>query len=277
MKIQKAIFFTLLVTSLVFQSCTDENNLSTGTLTVKLTDAPFPHQMVVEANVIISKIEVRKTNEMEGESPFMILSEIETSVNLLDLTNGITETLVNIEVPVGSYDLIRLYIKEASIVLTDGRTFDLKVPSGSQTGIKVFVKPEITVVGGLSEDLLLDFDVSKSFVPQGNMNAVSGITGFHFKPVIKAVNLSTTGTLLGKVSDTISNPLDGVQISVYAADTLNTTTFTDSLGNYTVLGLLSGSYEIEAETEGFISQEEFIEIVKGNNTVLNFELIPNDN
>jgi len=277
MKIQRVLFITLLVVSLMFQSCVEDNNLSTGTLTVKLTDAPFPHQMIAEANVIISKIEARKTNEMEGESPFMILSELETSVNLITLTNGITETLVNIEVPVGSYDLIRLYIKEASVVLTDGRIFDLKVPSGSQTGIKVFVKPEIIVVGGLSEDLLLDFDVSKSFVPQGNMNSVSGITGFHFKPVIKAVNLSSTGTLLGEVSDTISNPLNGAQISVYAADTLNTTTFTDSLGNYAVLGLLSGAYQIEAETEGYISQEEFIEIVKGNNTILNFELVPNDN
>jgi len=277
MKMQKFLFIILLITSFMFQSCVEDNNLTTGTLKVKLTDAPFPHQMVAEANVVINKIEARKRSDTEGESPFVILSEFETSVNLIELTNGITETLVNIEVPVGSYDLIRLYIKEASVVLTDGRTFDLQVPSGLQTGIKVFVTPEIVVVGGLSEDLLLDFDVNKSFVPRGNMNTVTGITGFHFKPVIKAVNLSSTGTLLGKVSDTISNPLDGAQISVYAADTLNTTTFTDSLGNYTVLGLLAGSYEIEAETEGFISQEVFTEIVKGNNTVLNFELVPTEN
>ena len=275
MKIKEVFLLASLAIVMAFQSCSEDNPNTTGTLKIQITDAPFPHDMVDEANITISKIEVRKSDETEGESPFMVLSEEERTINLLDLTNGLTETLVNKEVPVGSYNLVRLYIKEASVLLTDGRFFDLKVPSGSQTGIKVFVKPEIRVVGGLSEDLLLDVDVSKSFVPQGNMNSASGIRGFHFKPVIKAANLSTTGSLIGAVTDTISNPLEGVQISVYAADTLNTTTFTDASGNYMVLGLLAGIYEVEAELEDFISQEvESLEIVAGNNTTQNFALVP---
>lgn len=271
---QKVFLLASLSILMLFYSCA-EDNPTTGNLKIQITDAPFPHDMVDEANITISKVEIRKSDGKEGESPFMVLSDEERTINLLDLTNGLTETLVDIEVPVGSYNLVRLYIKEASVLLTDGRTFNLKVPSGSQTGIKVFVKPEIRVIGGLSEDLLLDVDVSKSFVPRGNLNSVSGINGFHFKPVIKAANLSTSGSLIGVVTDTISNALEGVQISVYAADTLNTTTFTDSLGNYMVLGLLAGNYEIEAELEDFISQEiESLEIIAGNNTTQNFALVP---
>lgn len=81
---------------------------------------------------------------MEGEmtdgthSSFVVLMEQEIQVNLLDLTNGITETLVNTDVPVGTYDLVRVYLRGINVVFTDGTTYDLDVPSGEQTGIKVF-------------------------------------------------------------------------------------------------------------------------------------------
>src|SRR5690606_192861 len=105
----------------------------TGRMTIQMTDAPFPHNLVAEANVTIFKIEARNTDEKpnteeEGEmadntgSPFIVLMEQEIEVNLLDLTNGITENLVDTEVPVGTYDLVRVYVKGINVVLTDGTT-----------------------------------------------------------------------------------------------------------------------------------------------------------
>ncbi len=293
MKIKNFVI-ALCATLVIFISCTDSddslNNM--GRLIVQITDAPFPHDLVAEANVTIFKIDARqKEHEMdtemdgesdngtdgEGNSPFIILMDEEVQINLLELTNGLTERLVNTDVPVGTYDLIRIYVKGVNIVLTDGTTFDLTVPSGEQTGIKVFIKPGLVVEGGLTADLLLDFDVSKSFVPKGNINDFAGITGFNFKPVIKASNKSTAGTLSGVVTtiqEEAAIGLEGAQIAVFAADTLNTTTFTDETGAYMVLGLDAGSYDVEVELEGYEMQTgEGIEIIAANKTIQDFELV----
>jgi hypothetical protein len=194
----------------------------------------------------------------------------------LELTNGITQSLGETEVPVGGYDLVRVYVKDANVILTDGRDFELKIPSGSQSGVKIFIRPELVVSGGLTSELLLDFDVSQSFVATGGLNDVSEITGFNFKPVIKASNLSEAGTLSGSVSsliEEVKTELEGAQITVMAADTISATTFTDASGQYMVQGLLAGSYEVTAELDGYqaISVEN-VEIVAGNKTIQDFDL-----
>jgi hypothetical protein len=285
----------LLTTSLIIAfallfACSNdlESDTKMGRLTVQLTDAPFPYEMISEANVTIFKIDARlkessmedkqDTEDTEGGSSFVVLSEEEREVNLIKLTNGITETLVDIDVPEGSYDLIRIYVKGVNVVLTNGNTFNLKVPSGEQTGIKVFIKPSLFVGGELSSDLLLDFDVSRSFIPKGNMKNIAGITGFNFKPVIKACNLTTAGTLSGLVSTTQNEEpigLEGATVSVFAADTLNTSTFTDESGNYTIMGLIAGSYDVMVELEGYESQTtEEVTIVAGNKIIQDFDLVP---
>lgn len=282
-----ALRMLLVIVAFVTFGCSDDesNGDTTGRFVVKLTDAPFPYELVSEANVTIFKIDARNKSMAEDESeagdagsPFVVLMEEEVEVNLLDLTNGVTETLVNQDFPVGDYDLVRIYVTGVNVVLTDGTTYDLQVPSGEQTGIKVFVTPGITVQGGLTAELLLDFDVSRSFIPLGSINSVDGITGFNFKPVIKASNVSTTGTLGGMVSTTIDDtptPLEGAQVSVFAADTLNTSTFTDATGAYTIMGLTAGTYDIEVELEGYASQEaEGLQITAANKTTQDFELLP---
>lgn len=285
----------LMAFALTFINCSDDNNSNTdgtGKLTVQLTDAPFPFDMVAEANVTVFKLEARNKDSEDGAmdentdsdmdddgegSPFITLMEEEMNVNLLELTNGVTEQLASIDVPVGTYDLLRIYVKGVNVVLTDGRTFDLKVPSGEQTGIKVFIKPGITVAGGLSADLLLDFDVSRSFVAKGNIKNIDGINGFNFKPVIKVSNLSTAGSLTGNVNaleEEMQAALEGAQISVLAADTLNTSGFSDADGNYTIMGLEAGSYKVFAELEGYIKSDTVdVEIAMANKTIQDFQLV----
>ena len=174
----------------------------------------------------------------------------------------------------GDYDLIRLHVAESSITLKDGSSFDLKVPSGGQTGIKVFIKPSITVAGGLTAELLLDFDVSRSFVVQGNPNTPAGIKGFIFKPTIKASNLTTSGRLMGMVTDSLGMAIEGATISVFAADTLNTSTLSSASGEYMVLGLAAGSYDISVEYSEYQAVEiKDLEIVAGNATSKDVQLI----
>ncbi len=289
----KGLLTAIITIALIVVACTnDSETADTGKLIIQLTDAPFPHDLVAEANVTIYKIEARhKGGSMEdmmdesnmendsisenegGNSSYITLMEDEIDVNLLELTNGVTETLVNTDVPVGSIDLLRIYVKGVNVVLKDGTTLELKVPSGSQSGIKVFIKPPLAVEGGLTADLLLDFDVSRSFVRRGN-----GPLGFNFKPVIKASNMSTAGTIAGLVTtiqDSVSVGLEGAQVSLIAADTVNTTTFTDASGMYMLMGVEGGSYDVMVELEGYTSQTaEGVNVIPANKTTVDFELEP---
>ncbi|WP_339793401.1 DUF4382 domain-containing protein [uncultured Imperialibacter sp.] len=259
----------------------DGDSGGTGQLVVKMTDAPFPSDLVSEANVTVTKIEARQKGG-DSESAFITIMEDEVSANLLDLTNGVTENLADVEIPEGTYDLIRVYVADATVVLKDGTSYDLKVPSGSSSGIKIFVKPGIEVAGGLTAELLLDFDVASSFVAKGNTSSPSGITGFNFKPVIKASNQSFAGRLVGAVTTEVEGEteteiiaLGGATVSVYAADTLNTTALTAEDGTYTVLGLQAGLYNVTVEAQGYAdTTTDGVEIVAANATTQDFVLNP---
>lgn len=285
----KIFFYAVSLAFLAFIGCSeDENNGNpgdtTGRMTVKLTDAPFPFDMVAEANVTIFKVDARlkdsEDEEMDDdteESSFVTLMEEEISVNLLDLTNGVTEELADVEVPAGTYDLVRVHVRGVNVVLTDERTFELDVPSGEQTGIKIFIDPGLAVAGGLSSDLLLDFDVSRSFVAKGNINSVDGITGFNFKPVIKASNLSTAGTLSGTVTTMDGENtvvLEDAQISILDADDEPITSGATNIdGNYAIMGLEAGTYKAFASLNGYINSDTLeVNIVAANNTVQDFVL-----
>ena len=273
------------VFALVLFGCSDANDTppdGMGRLVVRLTDAPFPFDWVEAAHVTVFKVEVRLKDgedsmESVGGSPYVLLMEEEVDVNLLELTNGLTETLVDIDVPAGTYDQVRVHVRGIEVVLTDGRTFPLEVPSGEQTGIKVFVTPGITVAGGLTADLLLDFDVSRSFVPRGNLDSQAGINGFNFKPVIKAVNASTAGTLAGRVTyfDEMEAemPLEGATVSVWDGETEVATGFTDADGNYAFPGIAAGTYTVKAEAMDYLPSEPAeVSIVIANRTTQDFVL-----
>lgn len=265
------LVFSILFFLILFGCEKGVDNSDTGTLSIKLTDAPFPIDMVSEANVTINKIEVRKDQSESEGNPFLVLSEDEFTYNLLDLQNGITADLIEIEVPVGDYNLVRLYVSSANIKLTDATVYNLEVPSGDETGIKIFVEPSIRVVGGLTTELVLDFDASQSFVVQGDPFTPAGINGFIFTPVIRAANVSISGSINGKVVDD-SNVLEDA--NVWILDNGNTySSFTGSEGLYILSNIPEGTYTVNA-TKKTVDLEydtvsvENVEVVAGNVTQL---------
>ncbi len=286
-----------LVLALLFPlGCSEYGNelqyVQEGSIHVKITDAPFPADMVESANITIVKIEARRTEAMEEdsmeessmdegeseESPYVTLFEGEETINISELNNGITQSMGVSNVPVGTYDLFRVYITESSLTLKDERTFDVKVPSGSQSGLKIFVKPSIVVEGDEISEVLLDMDLSKSFVLRGNPKNIDGINGFIFKPVIRAMNMGYAGIISGVVTDGAAaeiTPIEGAQLSLFAADTLYTTTFTNAEGAYQLMGLRAGSYELMAEKDGYMASETIeLLVTEGGNTVQDFALMP---
>lgn len=256
------------------QDIIDQPNDGQGHLIIKLTDAPFPIDMIDSAMVHITKVEIRKMSEGEEDGyPFTTVFEGYEAFNLLDLRNGITADLVDVEIEPGSYDQIRLYVDEVGLTVKEGDTYNLKVPSGSQSGIKIFMEPAVEVVGGLTADVLLDVNLEKSFILKGNTKSPAGIKGFNFKPVIRAVNSTTAGTVEGLLtnSDTALHNAS-VWISV---DTIVSAAFTDTIGYYALPGIPAGSYSMSATLEGFDTVTfEGVQIVAGNLTIQDFILTP---
>lgn len=87
------------------------------------------------------------------------------------------------------------------------------------------------------------------------------------------------GTLSGRVTNVLEDAtemgLEGAEVSVLAADTLNTAVFTDVNGDYSVTGLMAGSsYEVNVTLDGYEpAVAENVIIVAGEQTTLDFNLI----
>ncbi len=273
---KKRSFNTLLILAglvlLAFTGCETIKNTDTGSLKISITDSPFPIEMISDASVTITKIEVRMVSDT-SDTIYKTVYEDTVTVNLLDLRNGVTEDLSEVELEAGTYDLVRIYVSDASLTVIGGETYDLKVPSGSQTGIKVFISPAVEVAGGLSSELLLDFDLQKSFVLKGNYSTPAGIKGFNFKPVVRAVNNSTAGSIAGIVSIIDSSAvINGASVWVVKDSTL-ATALTDSTGFYAFAGIPAGAYSVYATAANYDTVFfEGVNVVAGNKTTLDFEL-----
>ncbi len=272
----------LLLTGLVM-SC---NNLSedeigmegkgTGTVVFKITDAPFPVDLVEEANVTIDWIKLLKypSEEMVEESTVedeVILIELDepATFNLIELRNGLTATMADMEVPAGAYAEIRLHVIDAGILLKDGSVFNLKVPSGSASGLKIKLGSALDVVEGAEAEVLFDFDLSRSFVMQGNSK---NIQGFIFKPVVRAVaNVQTeTGIISGTVLDQDENPVAGASLTLIKDEEVITTANPmEEDGYYSMVGILPGTYNMLLEI-GEYSEEIAVTVEATDETILNF-------
>jgi len=276
MNSMKKLLFTILaiIIVVIFNGCSKSfNDDGTGRLVIKLTDAPFPIESIESASVTITKVELRKVGDCISDgNPFIVISEDTLSFNLLELRNGVTADLADIEIPVGTYNLVRLYVDQANLETKDGGSFEVKVPSGKQTGIKIFIRPEVTVAGGISSELLIDFDLSRSFIMRGNPDKPSGINGFIFKPVIRAVNYSTSGRIEGTVSDEDNLKIADAKVWI-EQDSVISTSYTDDSGKYAIVGIPAGTYSLFATKENYDTVSYTgINVIKGNRTIQDFVL-----
>lgn len=268
----RKIFGLAIAALIVLAGCTKTVDNTPGHLVVKITDDPFNISFVESATVTITKIELRKSGD-SLRNRFIVVSEDTIKLDLLKLRNGVTEDLPAIEIPQGSYDLVRLYVAEAGLNLKDNPVhFKVKVPGGQQTGIKVFLKPALRVEGGLTSELLLDFDLSKSFVMRGNLQHSAGVNGFIFKPCIRAVNNSTAGRIEGIVTDTSKVIIKEAKVWV-KQDTVMATAYTDTLGHYKFIGIPAGTYSVFATKENYdTASYNGVKVFEANRTVLNLSL-----
>jgi hypothetical protein len=277
----KKLLLILAASIFMLSSCTKSGSEGPGKLVVKVTDDPFNIDYVESATVTITKIEIKKAGDgVSDGNPFLIISEDTVTFDLLTLRNGITEEIANIDIPQGNYDQVRLYVDQASLrIKGQSNAYTVKVPSGKQTGIKIFIRPSLSVSGGLTSELLLDFDLSKSFVMRGNMAHSAGVNGFIFKPCIKAANNSTAGRIEGHVADTANKiMIENAKVWVMQ-DTIMATAFTDATGYYAFIGVPAGTYTVFANKEDVVNAVDYdtvnysgVTVVPANRTIQDFIL-----
>ncbi len=245
---------TALMISLV--GCDDgifDSTDDSGTFRVILHDAPGDFQ---EVNVDIQRVEVNK--EEDEDSGWTTISEPDQVYDLLELINGVQEVLGEEELEAGTYRQIRLILGDENTVVIDDESHDMMVPSGQQTGIKLNIDAEIE--SGIEYNLLLDFDAKRSVVRRGQGD-------FLLKPVIKATNEAITGNVAGTIEPEEARPW------IYAIagdDTLSTTRSEEGTGEFRLIGLEEGTYDISFEpVDGYQSKiEEDVEVEIGETTDL---------
>lgn len=211
-----------------------------GTLNVAMTDAPACGFDAV--NVTVAKVRVNKSATAgESESGWTdITLATPKKVNLLNLTNGVLETLGQTSLEAGQYNQLRLVLDAnasgtANTVVVSGTKTEqaLETPSAVQSGIKLV--GGFTVEAGGRADVVIDFDACKSVVSRGK-------GAYALKPVVKMLPAAINGisgvvspTLLGS-NVTVSAQQNG---SIVSATTPNATT-----GEFLLSRLAPGNYDV---------------------------------
>jgi len=242
---------TIAALALALVACNDDNGPSnggdTGTLTLRLTDAPG--EEIESAVIYVSQVYLIPGSEEDGER--VVISDTPASYDLLSLQGGVTALLGSEEIPVGSYEQLRMVVDSARVTLVPPVLFDdgtntalLKVPSGSTSGLKVNLSGPIEIVPG-ETFWVVDFDVGQSFVFQG---PPGGPKSVHFKPVIHATAVDVAGSISGTVTPAEAN---ATLYATVGTDTVATTTADGTTGAYTFAFIAPGDYTILARATGY--------------------------
>ena len=254
--------------------CSDDSSTSINNgqnnFKLILTDAPLPIDFVKSAIVTISKIELKKSNESEPDQ-FILISDKTVNLDLLTLRNGITETLALMNVPNTSYKMIRLTIDSAIIILKDSREFKLDIPPN---WIEITLNPLLTIQENSVSEILLDFDLSSSFELEGDPSKIDSVSGFKFNPQIRAINMTNTGIIYGKVTDNAnSNALYNARLWIEGQQQSDISTFSNEDGYYKIIGVPIGTFIVHCTKDGYVEKTAIDIIVsKGNSEIVNFEL-----
>lgn len=223
--------FLLLSTGLLLAACGSGDSAGTDTnlVTLKITDAAVDDADNVW--VEFSSVTFKSVDDEE----FSFNLDPAQRINLLALQGSESQSLVeNVEIPAGNYNQIRLAVNAEfdsvmdSYITINGTPYELRVPSGSQSGLKLntpFTVAEGTVGMTVADEnsvYTIDFDLRKSIVNPG------GQPGYFLKPVLRLVQNINTGTISGNVDQNLllgtncsdNDPLTGNAVYVFAGENI---------------------------------------------------------
>ncbi|OCL26615.1 hypothetical protein U472_11570 [Orenia metallireducens] len=224
--IKKKSFLLILLLSLALAitGCSDEDSpLSSGSGELALSLADAPVNNVAEVNVTLSEVQVSRLED--GQEIWEIINDFadnggEATFDLLTLRFD-QELLGQEMLAVGHYNQIRLIVAadeqgktgknsgKSYVVFNDGSTQPIKIPSGTETGLKI--NHDFTIEDGKITRLLLDADVSKIMHSAGNSGKII------LRPTaIKIIDQVISGGIKGRVADTTGQAITGNDVLVEA-------------------------------------------------------------
>lgn len=170
---------------------------ATGIINIAITDAAV--DSVSEVWVEFAGV----TLKPQSGDEVVVTFDTPKSINLLDLQEGRTEALLpDTRVAAGRYNWMRLAVNADfdnvmdSYALTNGGMVELRVPSGSQSGLKLV--SGFTVTQNMSTNLVIDWDLRKALSdPQGQ-------PGMHLRPALRVTDMAAYGTLEGNVAESLT-------------------------------------------------------------------------
>jgi Domain of unknown function (DUF4382)/Carboxypeptidase regulatory-like domain len=225
-----------LLLSVFWMACSEDTQ--TAKLEVRLTDAPGDYE---EVNIDIQSVEI---NGGDGESGWTTL-DVESGVyNILELTNGLDTLLASAELPAGRISQIRLLLGDNNSVKVNGQTKPLSTPSAQQSGLKLNLQAELSE--GITYTITLDFDAARSIVKRGNGS-------YSLKPVIRALEKATSGSIKGTVTPLESSP---AVFAISGTDTV-ATAYTDEAGKFMLRSIPAGTYTVSFDPKtGYVPQQK---------------------
>jgi len=171
---------------------------ATGIVNIAITDAAV--DTVTEVWVEFTGVTLKPQN---GDN-VVVTFDTPKSINLLDLQDGKTEALLpDTRVDVGRYNWMRLGVNaefdnvmDTYAMLKDGSQVELRIPSGSQTGLKLV--SGFTVTQNASTNLVIDWDLRKA------LSNPRGQPGMHLRPALRVTDMAAFGTLEGAVAEELT-------------------------------------------------------------------------
>lgn len=211
-----------------------------GTVRASLTDAPACGYD--EVNVTVNKVRVHMSDSASdtdgGWTDIALAAPVK--VNLLKLTNGLTEPLGTAPLAAGKYNQIRLVLDANtadnmanSVKPTGGTLQNLITPSAVKSGLKL--NGGFEVAAGQVADVVIDFDACKSIVTRGNGK-------YALKPVIKMLP-----AVLNGISGVIAASQLGsnVLVSAQQGGAIVSSTVPDPVtGAFLLSRLPAGNYDV---------------------------------
>ena len=168
-------FLAILFVVMFYDSCKKDILPAYGKMRVMLTDAPAMYQAV---NVDIQKVSVHLVSDA-GTDGWVDLPTTSGVYDLLVLQNGVKTIIVNTaELSTGKITQMRLLLGTNNTVEVNNAKYELEVPSGSETGIKLI--GTLNIVKDQTLNVVLDFDASTSVY-------MTGSGTYTLRPTIKVI------------------------------------------------------------------------------------------
>lgn len=183
----------------------------TGTLNLEITDSPVDEAK--EVVVVFTGVEVKPKDgdviTFDYCNPAEDVSLCK-KIDLWPLRGGATTDLLNDEkLSAGEYAWVRLKvytdptaIDASYIVIEDEEanetgTYNLIIPSGAQTGLKLV--SGFTIAQGDIKRLVIDFDLRKSVVAPPGFSQLAPKPYYLLKPALRMIDQQDTATIAGEV------------------------------------------------------------------------------